>query len=167
MRASENEQRCGITLLDGSDHSHCLASRCCAALGTDLNLASLDESQSSEYCVQWLARELSRQPEAGDLYHAGKALYQSGRYRGAVKLLRLYVDGDGCEMPGHHLLAHALFMCDEKRAAIEQARRVVNCSITMRQNGRSEGAVLRLQTVLTDSILGLTFFFSLSVVRRL
>jgi len=108
--------------------------------------------------VQWLARELSRQPEAGDLYHAGKSLYQSGRYRGAVKLLRLYVDGDGCEMPGHHLLAHALFMCDEKRAAIEQARRVVNCSITTRTAWSIGKSCALPPTVSTDSVLGLAFF---------
>jgi len=93
-------------------------------LGVDLS--SFDESASSSSALQWLTLQLHREAEPRDLYAAGRALYERGRYRGAATLLQLYVDGEGCEAPGLHMLAYAYFMCEDRRKAIEQAKRVVN-----------------------------------------
>lgn len=81
---------------------------------------------SASACHQWLTGELNRTPDAYDLYQAGKSLYQSGRYLGASKMLQLYVDGPGNELPGHHLLGYAYYMNEQKRHAREQIKKVVN-----------------------------------------
>jgi hypothetical protein len=92
-----------------------------------VDVSSFDEQASPAASMHWLSLQLNRTPEARDLYAVGRALYESGRFRGAAKMLQLYADGEGCESPGLHLLAHAYMMCEEKRKAILQAKRVVNC----------------------------------------
>ena len=81
---------------------------------------------SGDACLHWLSLQLNRPAEAIDLYAAGKSLYQQGRYLGASKLLQLYTESPGNELPGHHLLAYAYMHCDDKRRAVAHARRVVN-----------------------------------------
>lgn len=90
---------------------------------------------NSAACLQWLSLELNRQAEAYDLYHAGKLLYQTGRYLGAAKLLQLYVDGPGNELPGHHLLGYAYYHVEERRKALYEIKKVVNSQST---NARSQ-----------------------------
>jgi hypothetical protein len=81
---------------------------------------------SPDACRRWLNGELNRTAEAFDLYQAGKQLYQLGMYIGASKLLALYVDGNGNELPGNHLLGYAYYMIEERRPAVQQLKKVVN-----------------------------------------
>jgi hypothetical protein len=97
-------------------------------------LLGFDESMSSSSCVSWLERELNRAAEPADLYECGKELYQRGLYVGASKLLQLYVSGSGSELPGSHLLAYACMMIDDKRRAVEHARKVVNCQFNTKES---------------------------------
>ena len=96
-----------------------------------LALRGLDASMPASQVFEWLAKQINRQPEPYDLYNAGKALYQTGAYLGAVKVLQLYVEGTGAESPGIHLLGYAYAMCGYKQLAVTQLKRCVNRTHTL------------------------------------
>lgn len=129
-----------------------------------LNLSRFDDGMHPSACYDWLCTELNRPPEPYDLYHTGKMLYQNGRYKGASKMLQLYVDGNGNELPGHHLLGYAYAFLEEKRQAIQQLKKVAN-SQNRKKTAHTQTYACACSTyTCDDSLLGLCDSASLSVV---
>lgn len=89
-------------------------------------LAAPPEELRQADVVGWVSRQLNRQPDAIDLFEAGKRLLQDGVYAGAAKVLRAYVAAPGSEPPGRHLLGHACLMSGDFAGALEHLAAVVN-----------------------------------------
>jgi hypothetical protein len=91
-----------------------------------LILTDFRDAMSADELFSWLSIQLDRLPEPRDLYQAGSTLYEAGHYAGAATALRLYVDGNGAETPGHHLLGYALHMLGESHQCAQELRRCCN-----------------------------------------
>ncbi len=93
---------------------------------TQLNLQDFDESMTLTQTMSWIRRQLNREPEGIDLYNAGKQLFQTGLYRGAVNILQQYVERQGAEPPGYHLLGYACSMIGDYERGIACLAKVAN-----------------------------------------
>eukprot|EP00823_Brevimastigomonas_motovehiculus_P000388 TRINITY_DN10479_c0_g1_i1.p1 TRINITY_DN10479_c0_g1~~TRINITY_DN10479_c0_g1_i1.p1 ORF type:complete len:283 (+),score=68.78 TRINITY_DN10479_c0_g1_i1:115-963(+) len=90
------------------------------------SLQNFDAKMTPEQCLVWLQQKYNRRPEPIDLFNAGKTLFRMGAFLAASKVLQLYVDSNGSEMPGRHLLGYAYYMTGQKVAAVEQLQKCVN-----------------------------------------
>lgn len=97
-----------------------------SSLSADISLADFNAGMNADQIFNWLSVQLNRTPESYDLYRAGSVLYESGVYAGAAKVLQLYVDGNGSETPGNHLLGYAYYMTGAYREAVAQLKQCVN-----------------------------------------
>jgi hypothetical protein len=91
-----------------------------------VNLSQVNEKMTTDQLFSWLAVQLNRTPEPFDLYHIGSILYEQGYFGSSAKLLQLYVDGNGSELPGNHLLGHAEYMLGNIDEAVTQLKKCVN-----------------------------------------
>jgi hypothetical protein len=91
-----------------------------------VSLHGFSETMDTSQMLSWLSKDLGRDPEPVDLFSVGKLLYQGGSYVGAAKILQVYVDGPGSEMPGSHLLGYAYHMTNQRALALQYLKKCVN-----------------------------------------